>query len=150
MHSITVRPTPAKDLKSGDVFRAANDCNLKIKDINRTDEIVEIEYYIGIRDCLASFFAAPEKIIDVIKDHAMKHKLITIRPTNGADLAPKDRIRLHGSLHDVINNRAHEAQPGENLGYELTIQEVLTGKHQIIEYISGTIFDVVTDIREEN
>lgn len=45
----------------------------------------------------------------------MKHTLITIRPTNGADLAPKDRIRLHGTLHDVINNQFHGAQPGENL-----------------------------------
>lgn len=79
----------------------------------------------------------------------MKHKLITIRPTNGADLAPKDRIRLHGTLHDVINNQFHGAQPGENLWYTLTIREVITGKHHTIEYISGTIFDVVTDIREE-
>lgn len=68
------------------------------------------------------------------------------RPTNGADLAPKDRIRLHGTLHDVINNRFHGAQPR----YELTVREALTGKHQTVEYISGTIFDVVTDIREEN
>ena len=80
----------------------------------------------------------------------MKHKLITICPTNGADLTPKDRIRLHGALHDVINNQFLGAQPGENLWYELTIREVLTGKHQTIEYISGTIFDVVIDIREEN
>lgn len=32
----------------------------------------------------------------------MKHKLITIRPTNGADLAPKDRIRLHGTLDMAV------------------------------------------------
>lgn len=80
----------------------------------------------------------------------MKHKLITIRPTNGADLTPKDRIRLHGTLHDVINNQFNGAQPGENLWYELTIREVLTGKHRTIEYSSGMIFDVVTDIREED
>lgn len=29
-------------------------------------------------------------------------------------------------------------------------REVLTGKHQTIEYVSGTILDVVTDIREED
>lgn len=80
----------------------------------------------------------------------MKHKLITIHPTNGAGLAPGDRIRLHGALHDVIDNQFLGAQPGENIWYELTIREVLTGKHQTIEYISGTIFDVVTDIREED
>lgn len=80
----------------------------------------------------------------------MKHKLITIRPTNGADLNPQDRIRLHGTLSDVINNSFLGAQPGEILRYELTLREVLTGKHQTIEYISGTIFDVVTDIREED
>lgn len=80
----------------------------------------------------------------------MKHKLITIRPTNGADLNPKDRIRLHGTLHDVISNRLCETKPGEILWYELTLREVLTGKHRTIEYISGTIFDVVTDIREED
>jgi hypothetical protein len=27
---------------------------------------------------------------------------------------------------------------------------VLTGKHQTIDYVSGTVFDVVTDIREES
>ena len=80
----------------------------------------------------------------------MRHKLITIRPTNGADLNPKDQIRLHGVLHDVISNRFLGAQPGEILRYELTLREVLTGKHQTSEYISGTIFDVVTDIREED
>lgn len=79
----------------------------------------------------------------------MRHKLITIRPTNGADLNPKDRIRLHGTLHDVSSNQFLGAQPGEILRYELTLREVLTGKHQTSEYISGTIFDVVTDIREE-
>lgn len=79
----------------------------------------------------------------------MKHKLITIRPTNGADLAPRDRIRLHGALHDVIGNRILGVRPGGNLWYELTIREVLTGKHRNLEYISGMIFDVVTDIREE-
>ena len=80
----------------------------------------------------------------------MKHKLIVLRPTNGADLNPKDRIRLHGTLHDIINNRSLGAKPGEILRYEPTIWEVLTGKHRTIEYISGTIFDVVTDIREED
>nr|DAV51517.1 MAG TPA: hypothetical protein [Caudoviricetes sp.] len=79
----------------------------------------------------------------------MKHKLITIRPTNGVDLVPKDRIRLHGTLHDVIDNQPLGAQPGGTLRHKLVIREVLTGKHQTIEYISGTILDVVTDIREE-
>jgi hypothetical protein len=79
----------------------------------------------------------------------MKHKLITIRPTSGADLEPGNRIRLHGTLHDVIDNRFLGARPGENLRYELTTREPLTGKQQIVKYISGTIFDVVTDIREE-
>lgn len=78
----------------------------------------------------------------------MERKLITIRPTNGADLEPGDRIRLHGVLHDVIDNRFLGAQPGENLRYELVIREPLTGKRQIVKYISGTIFDVVTAIRE--
>lgn len=81
-----------------------------------------------------------------------------IRKTNSSPSAPptartsppKDRIRLHGALHDVITNQFHGAQPGENLWYELAIREVLTGKHQTIDYVSGTIFDVVTDIREES
>lgn len=80
----------------------------------------------------------------------MKHELITIRPTNVADLAPKDRIRLCGTLHDVISNRFLGAQAGKNLCYELTMREALAGRHQTIECISGMIFDVVTDIREED
>ena len=146
-----VKPTPAKDLKSGDLFRAADDYNFKIKDIDRTDEVVEIEYYTGTRDYFVSFFVNPERIIDIIIDRddpKMTRTLITICPTNGADLTPKSRIRLHGALHDVIDNRFLGAQPGENLWYELIIREIPTGKYQTIEYISGTIFDVVTDIRE--
>lgn len=79
----------------------------------------------------------------------MKHMLITIRPTNGADLAPKDRIRLRGVLHDVIDNRFLGVKPGENLRYGLTIREAPTGKHRTLQYSSGMLFDVVTDIREE-
>lgn len=72
------------------------------------------------------------------------------RPTKFEDLNRGDRIRLHGALHDVISNESLGAQPGENPWYELTIREELTGKHQTIEYTGGTIFDVVTDIREED
>lgn len=44
----------------------------------------------------------------------MKGKLITIRPTNGADLVPGDRSRVFGTLHDVIGNRFLGAQPGKS------------------------------------
>jgi len=145
-----VRPTPVKDLKPGDWFRAANDHNFKIKDIDWTNKVVEIEYYTGTRDYFVSFFVSPERIIDVIIDNEgpiMKHTLITIRPTNGTDLAPKDRIRLNGTLYDVIDIQIHT---GEDLWYELTAREGLTGEFQTIEYTEGTIFDVVTNIREEN
>lgn len=142
-----IRPTPAKDLKPGDVFRAANDLNFKIKNIDRTDEVVEIEYYTGARDHFVSFFVTPERTIDVIKDSDTEHKPLTIRPTNGADLASKDRIRLNGDLYDVIDNQIYV---GENLWCELTVREGLTGEFQTIEYTEGTIFDVVTNIREEN
>lgn len=150
MHSITVRPTPAKDLKSGDVFRAANDCNLKIKDISRTDEVVEIEYYIGTRDYVVSFFTSPERIIDVIIDKdvlTVKHGLFTIRPTDGASLDTGNQIRLEGFLYDVIDNQVYTGRG--NLWYELTVREGLTNKSRTIEYASGTIFDVVTNIRDE-
>lgn len=63
-----IRPTPTKDLKPGDLFRAANNLNFKIKDIDRTDEVVEIEYYTGTRDCFASFFTGPESTLDIIID----------------------------------------------------------------------------------
>lgn len=142
-----VRPTPVKDLKPGDWFRAANDHNFKIKDIDRTNKVVEIEYYTGTRDYFVSFFVSPERIIDVIVDKegpSMKHTLITIRPTNGTDLASKDRIRLNGTLYDVIDNQVHARGNHWN---ELTVREGLTGEFQTIEYTEGTIFDVVTNIR---
>lgn len=147
MCGITVQPTSAKGLKPGDVFRAANGNNFKIRDIDRTDEVVEIEYYTGTRDFFVSFFVNPERVIDVIKGSDTEYKLLTLRPTNGADLAPKDRIRLNGALYDVIDNQVHARGNHWN---ELTVREGLTGEPQIIEYISGTIFDVVTNIQEEN
>ena len=61
-----IRPTPVKDLKPGDLFRGANNHIFMIKDIDWTDEVVEIEYYTGTRDYFASFFTAPERIIDII------------------------------------------------------------------------------------
>lgn len=58
----------------------------------------------------------------------MRHKLITIRPTNGADLEPGSTEPCTTSSTISSSGRSR----GENL-----------------EYISGMIFDVVTDIREE-
>ena len=143
--NITIQPTPVKDLKPGDLFRAANGLNFKIKDIDRTDEVVEIEYYIGTRDHFASFFVNPDRVIDVIKDSDTEDKLLTLRPTNGADLAPKDRIRLNGALYDVIDNQVHARGNHWN---ELTVREGRTGEFQTIEYTEGTIFDLIIEVQE--
>lgn len=113
-----VRSTPVKDLKPGDWFRAANDHNFKIKDIDWTNKVVEIEYYTGTRDYFVSFFVSPERIIDN-EGPIMKHTLITIRPTNGTDLAPRIEFVSMGPCTTLLTSKStQERISGTNSPHE--------------------------------
>lgn len=72
-----------------------------------------------------------------------------------------DRILLDNKEFEVLDKNL--VPLGNEVGFCLNVKEVgsverswqsfrevLTGKHQTIEYVSGTILDVVTDIREED
>ena len=61
LHSITIRPTPAKDLKPGDLFRDGSQ-NFRIAGFERDEEVVEVTYYIGV----GNLYLSPDDTLDKI------------------------------------------------------------------------------------
>ena len=63
MHSITIQPTPVKDLNPGDIFRDGGQ-NFRIAGFERDEKVVEITYYIGVGDLVNSFYMSPDDTLD--------------------------------------------------------------------------------------
>ena len=61
----TVEPTPAKDLRPGDLFR--NDSqSFQIKKVERTGNVVEIAYSFEGERLVNTFYIAPNDTLDKI------------------------------------------------------------------------------------
>lgn len=65
MRSITIQPTPVKDLKPDDLFRDGGQ-NFRIASLERDEKVVEITYYIGVGDLVNSFFLSPDDTLDLV------------------------------------------------------------------------------------
>lgn len=65
MHCITIRPTLAKDLKPGDIFRDGGQ-NFRIAGFEHDEEVVEITYYVGVGDLVNSFYLSPDDTLDKV------------------------------------------------------------------------------------
>lgn len=65
MHCITIRPTPAKDLKLGDLFRDGGQ-NFRIAGFEHDEEVIEVTYYIGVGDLVNSFYLSPDDTLDLV------------------------------------------------------------------------------------
>lgn len=63
--TLTIQPTPVKDLKPDDLFRDGGQ-NFRIADIERDEEVVEVTYYIGVGDLVNSFYLSPDDTLDKI------------------------------------------------------------------------------------
>ena len=68
--NISIRPTPAKTLKPGDLFRDGGQ-TFQIADIERNDDVVEIVYYTGTSSFVNSFFLASDDTLDKIVNKAV-------------------------------------------------------------------------------
>ena len=65
MHSITIQPTPVKDMKPDDLFRDGGQ-NYRIAGIECDEEVVEIAYYFGVGDLVNYFHLSPDDTLDKI------------------------------------------------------------------------------------
>ena len=65
----TVEPTPARRLKSGNLFRDGGQ-TFRIADIKQNDKVFEIVYYTGTSSFVNSFFLSPDDTLDkVVNTH---------------------------------------------------------------------------------
>lgn len=65
MCSITIQPTPVKDLKPGNIFRDGGQ-NYRIAGLERDENVVEIAYYIGVGDLINYFHLSPDDALDLV------------------------------------------------------------------------------------
>lgn len=65
MRSITIQPTPVKDLKPDDLFRDGGQ-NFRIAGFERDEGVIEITHYIGVSDLVNSFYLSPDDTFDKI------------------------------------------------------------------------------------
>lgn len=63
--SITIRPTPIKDLKPDDLFRDGGQ-NFRIAGFECDEGVVEVTYYLGVGDLVNSFYLSPDDTLDLI------------------------------------------------------------------------------------
>lgn len=65
MRSITIQPTPVKDLKPDDLFRDGGQ-NYRIAGFEHDEEVVEVAYYIGVGDLVNFFHLSPDDTLDLV------------------------------------------------------------------------------------
>lgn len=61
----TVKPTAARLLKPGDIFRDGGQ-NFRIAGFERDKEVVEVTYYVGVSDLVNSFYLSPDDTLDLV------------------------------------------------------------------------------------
>lgn len=71
----TIRPTPVKTMKPGDLFRDGGQ-TFQIADIEQNDDVVEIVYYTGTSSFINSFFLVPDDTLDKVVDFNNERTLI--------------------------------------------------------------------------
>ena len=93
--NITIKPTPIKTMKPGDLFRDGGQ-TFQIADIEQNDDIIEIVYHTGTNTFVNSFFLSPDDTLDKVVDtndertlvlninHAV-NTIIRISADNGVD-----------------------------------------------------------------
>lgn len=73
--SITIKPTSAKTLKRGDLFRDGGQ-SFRTADIEQNEDLVEIIYYTGTSTLVNSFFLHPDDTLDKVVDTADERTLV--------------------------------------------------------------------------
>lgn len=73
--NITVKPTPAKVMKTGDLFRDGGQ-TFQIASVEQNDDVVEIVYYTGTSTFINSFFLSPDDPLDKVVDTTDEKTLV--------------------------------------------------------------------------
>lgn len=63
--TLTIQPTPVKDLKPDDFFRDGGQ-NFRIAGFEHDEEVVEVTYYIGVGDLVNPFYLSSNDTLDLI------------------------------------------------------------------------------------
>ena len=70
-----IRPTPAKAMKPGDLFRDGGQ-TFQIADIEQNDDVIEIVYYTGTSSFINSCFLSPDDTLDKVVNTTNKGTLV--------------------------------------------------------------------------
>jgi hypothetical protein len=101
--NITIKPTSAKAMKSGDLFRDGGQ-TFQIADIDQTDDVVEIVYYTGTSSFVNSFFLASDDTLDKIIDKAVDtfDKRTLVLKKEGIKALADELLNINRALNAII------------------------------------------------
>lgn len=73
--NITIKPTSAKILKRGDLFRDGGQ-TFRVAGIEQNDKVIEIVYYTGTGSFVNSFFLSPDDTLDKVVDNTDERTIL--------------------------------------------------------------------------
>ena len=99
--NITIKPTSAKTLKRGDLFRDGGQ-TFQIAGIEKNDEddVVEIIYYTGTSTFVNSFFLSPDDTLDKVVDTTNEKTLVLKK--EGIKALADELLNINRAVNDVI------------------------------------------------
>lgn len=100
MNTITVKPTSAKTLKRGDLFRGSGQ-TFKIADIDQNDNIVEVVYYTGTSSLINSFFLSPDDTLDKVVDASTDERTLVLKK-EGIKALANELLNINRAINTII------------------------------------------------
>lgn len=95
----TIRPTPVKTMKPGDLFRDSGQ-TFQIADIEQNDDVVEIIYYTGTSTFVNSFFLSPDDTIDKVVNTTDKGTLVLKK--EGIKALADELLNINCAINTII------------------------------------------------
>lgn len=101
--STAIRPTPAKTMRPGDLFRDGGH-TFQIADIEQNDDVVEIVYYTGTSTFINSFFLSPDDTLDKIINKGVDttDKATLILKSEGIKALADELLNINRALNAII------------------------------------------------
>lgn len=98
--NITIRPTPVKTMKPGDLFRDGGQ-TLQIADIEQNDDVVEIVYYTGTSTFVNSFFLSPDDTLDKVVDALTDERTLVLKK-EGIKALADELLNINQAINAII------------------------------------------------
>lgn len=101
--STAIRPTPAKTMRPGDLFRDGGH-TFQIADIEQNDDVVEIVYYTGTSTFINSFFLSPDDTLDKIINRGVDttDKATLILRREGIKALADELLNINRAVNTII------------------------------------------------